>query len=239
MHVAELWRYPVKSLRGELLQEAEVLADRHSGRPRDRGGLEVASAGDHLAHPSSPAGTCRAVFRPRPARPRSTAFRGTVRKLWHWLRRPSAKRCGWCMSRSTERFDVLPLLVATDGAIQAIGLDRRRFRPNILIGGVDGLAERQWEGKRDPHRRGRNSRRAASGALRDDHLRSRYAEAGPQRAVSHREGIRWNHGAGLLGAEAGNDSSGRCCDGQALGTRIIAKRNSRPVRRLLWHYPNF
>ncbi len=25
MHVAELWRYPVKSLRGELLQEAEVL----------------------------------------------------------------------------------------------------------------------------------------------------------------------------------------------------------------------
>ena len=26
-------------------------------------------------------------------------------------------------------------------------MDRRRFRPNILIGGVDGLAERQWEGK--------------------------------------------------------------------------------------------
>ena len=25
MHVAELWRYPVKSLRGELLQEADVL----------------------------------------------------------------------------------------------------------------------------------------------------------------------------------------------------------------------
>jgi hypothetical protein len=48
----------------------------------------------------------------------------------------------------TERFDVLPLLVATEGAIETIGLDRRRFRPNILIGGVDGLAERQWEGKR-------------------------------------------------------------------------------------------
>jgi uncharacterized protein YcbX len=47
----------------------------------------------------------------------------------------------------TERFDVLPLLVATDGAIQTIGLDRRRFRPNILLGGVDGLTERQWEGK--------------------------------------------------------------------------------------------
>ena len=47
----------------------------------------------------------------------------------------------------TERFDVLPLLVATDGAIQASGFDRRRFRPNILIGGVEGLAERSWEGK--------------------------------------------------------------------------------------------
>jgi hypothetical protein len=53
-----------------------------------------------------------------------------------------------CNVPGTERFDVLPLLVATDGAIYAIGLDRRRFRPNILIGGVDGLAERTWEGKR-------------------------------------------------------------------------------------------
>jgi uncharacterized protein YcbX len=48
---------------------------------------------------------------------------------------------------TTDRFDVLPLLVATDGAIESIGLDRRRFRPNILVGGVEGLAERQWEGK--------------------------------------------------------------------------------------------
>ncbi len=39
------------------------------------------------------------------------------------------------------------MLVATDGAIETIGLDRRRFRPNILIGGVEGLAEREWEGK--------------------------------------------------------------------------------------------
>lgn len=43
-----------------------------------------------------------------------------------------------------ERFDVLPLLVATDGAIDYMGFDRRRFRPNIVIGGVEGLAEREW-----------------------------------------------------------------------------------------------
>ena len=47
-----------------------------------------------------------------------------------------------------ERFDVLPLLVATDGAIDSLGFDRRRFRPNVLLGGVEGLAERTWEGRR-------------------------------------------------------------------------------------------
>jgi uncharacterized protein YcbX len=46
------------------------------------------------------------------------------------------------------RYDILPLLVATDGAIDSLGLDRRRFRPNLLIGGVEGLAERAWEGRR-------------------------------------------------------------------------------------------
>jgi uncharacterized protein len=47
-----------------------------------------------------------------------------------------------------ERFDVLPLLVATDGAIAALGEDGRRLRPNIVIGDVEGLAERQWAGRR-------------------------------------------------------------------------------------------
>ena len=45
-----------------------------------------------------------------------------------------------------ERFDVLPLLVATDGAVAEFGRDVRRLRPNILIAGVDGLAEREWPG---------------------------------------------------------------------------------------------
>jgi hypothetical protein len=45
-----------------------------------------------------------------------------------------------------ERFDVLPLLVATDGAIAAFGHDGRRLRPNIVIGGVPGQAERDWPG---------------------------------------------------------------------------------------------
>src|SRR5206468_6293277 len=47
-----------------------------------------------------------------------------------------------------ERFDVLPLLVATDGAIAALGVDGRRLRPNIVVEGVEGLAERAWPGRR-------------------------------------------------------------------------------------------
>ena len=32
--------------------------------------------------------------------------------------------------------------------LAAVGYDRRRFRPNLVIGGVPGLSERQWEGAR-------------------------------------------------------------------------------------------
>ncbi len=45
-----------------------------------------------------------------------------------------------------ERFDVLPLLVATDGAVAAFGRDIRLLRPNILVGGVAGRDETQWPG---------------------------------------------------------------------------------------------
>jgi uncharacterized protein YcbX len=48
---------------------------------------------------------------------------------------------------SIDRFDVLPLLVATDGAITAFGHEGRRLRPNLVIGGVEGLAERSWPGQ--------------------------------------------------------------------------------------------
>lgn len=50
--------------------------------------------------------------------------------------------------RLLGRFDVLPLLIGTDGAFEQLGVDHRRLRPNIVIGGVDGLAERGWPGRR-------------------------------------------------------------------------------------------
>jgi uncharacterized protein len=63
-----------------------------------------------------------------------------------------------------DRFDILPALVATDAAVAVFGRDVRRLRPNIVIGGVEGLAERDWPG-RELH--------IGEAILRLDSLRSR------------------------------------------------------------------
>jgi uncharacterized protein len=41
---------------------------------------------------------------------------------------------------------VLPLTVLTDGMADAVGVDYRRFRPNVLVEGATGLDERSWSG---------------------------------------------------------------------------------------------
>src|SRR5581483_7801803 len=46
-----------------------------------------------------------------------------------------------------QRFDVLPISVATDGGVEAVGVDRRRFRANVYVSGAPGLAERHWVGR--------------------------------------------------------------------------------------------
>jgi hypothetical protein len=45
-----------------------------------------------------------------------------------------------------ERFDILPLLICADGSVSMFGRDVRRLRPNLVIGGVRGGAEREWPG---------------------------------------------------------------------------------------------
>jgi len=143
MWIAELWRYPVKSMAGERLEVAEVRED----------GI----AGDRVVHVASAEGrvlTARTRHRllghaavlgadgePRvDGRPWTDA--GVARDV------EAAGGGGARLVRfdGEERFDVLPLLVATDGAIEALGEDGRRLRPNLVIGGVEGLAERGWEG---------------------------------------------------------------------------------------------
>ncbi|HEV7517016.1 MAG TPA: MOSC N-terminal beta barrel domain-containing protein [Thermoanaerobaculia bacterium] len=145
MWISALWRYPVKSMAGERLERAELLPDGIAGDRRvqvlDTGGRVVTARTRPglLGHRGTldPAGEPLVDGRPW----RSAAVARDVE---------AAAGPGAHLSDSGEprRFDVLPLLVATDGALAAFGHDLRRLRPNLVIGGVPGLAERDWEGRR-------------------------------------------------------------------------------------------
>ncbi len=141
MRIAELWRYPVKSMGGERLQVADV---RETGIVGDRVVQVVNAVGRTL--------TSR-------TKPKLLGYHATLGadgeplvdgKPWREIDVRDAAGSDARLERhdGVERFDILPLLVATDGAIAAFGYDGRRLRPNIVIGGVHGLDERTWEGKK-------------------------------------------------------------------------------------------
>ena len=145
MHLQELWRYPVKSMAGERLDRADLGPNGVEG---DRI-LHVRDASDRLvtsrSHPALLAhrGTLGPDGEPLvDGRPWATP---EVDRDVEAAAGPGARLM---RDDGPGRFDILPLLVATDGAVAAFGHDRRRLRPNLLIGGVAGLAERGWEGRR-------------------------------------------------------------------------------------------
>lgn len=145
MYIAELWRYPVKSMGGERLERARIgplgiEGDRIVLVEGGRG--PVVTARSHprlLGHQGSigPSGDVLVDGRPWDG----PAVNADVQSIAG----PGARLVRF---DGPERFDVLPLLVATDGAIAAFGQDGRRLRPNLVIGGVEGLAERGWPGLR-------------------------------------------------------------------------------------------
>lgn len=141
-HVAGLWRYPVKSMAGEPLSEATITPD---GIP-----------GDRLVHVRGPEGvrTSRRHYKllglkgtlgtDGEARVNGLPWRSDEALA---LVKQAAGDDAWLAAYDgPERFDILPLLVATDGAVASFGRDVRRLRPNLLIGGVSGLDERAWPG---------------------------------------------------------------------------------------------
>ena len=142
LYIAGLWRYPVKSLAGERLSTAELEPD----------GI----AGDRLVVVAGPEGV-----RTSRKQHRLLGLQGTLdaqgRALINghaWdsdealrLVKDAAGDDAWLEpAHETNRFDILPLLVATDGAVASFSRDVRRLRPNILIGGVEGMAENDWPG---------------------------------------------------------------------------------------------
>jgi uncharacterized protein len=144
MHVAQIWRYPIKSLAGTPMFSAEITPlgvehDREivlvkNGRIADarryskllglHGELDASDRPTIHGHPWDSLEAKKLVEEAVGAEVELIEVDGP------------------------ERFDVLPLLVATDGAIAALHEDGRRLRPNIVVGGVDGLAERTWPGRR-------------------------------------------------------------------------------------------
>jgi uncharacterized protein len=143
MHVAELWRYPVKSMRGEPLRSAAVGLD---GIP-----------GDRIVHVENGRGLITARTHPGLLGMQGTladdgvalvdGFPWSDPRVARWTTSVAGPDAHLVASDNGVRFDILPLLVATDGAIAAFGRDGQRLRPNIVLGGVPGLAERTWEGR--------------------------------------------------------------------------------------------
>jgi len=144
MRLAEIWRFPVKSMAGERLASAELRRD----------GIE----GDRLVQ----AWDERDRIVTARTRPRLLGLRAVLADDGQPLvdglpwadpevtrRVEQAAGPGVRLRRFEQegRFDVLPLLVVTDGSLAAFGRDSRRLRPNLVIAGVAGLAERDWEGR--------------------------------------------------------------------------------------------
>jgi len=144
MHLEQIWRYPVKSMAGERLDRASagplgLTGDRVVQVYDGRGRLVTARTyprllGLHatLGADGEPVVDGRS-WRADDVRARVEAIVGPGARL--------------VRNEHPARFDILPLLVATDGAIAAFGRDGRRLRPNLIVGGVADLAEREWEGR--------------------------------------------------------------------------------------------
>jgi uncharacterized protein YcbX len=143
MTVTAIWRYPVKSMAGERLSTTEMTG--------------MGLAGDRIVQVYDRHGrivTARTF--PRLLRLHATLgpdgeplVDGLPWTSPEVARRvESAVEPGARLGRfdGPERFDILPLLVCTDGEVSRFGRDVRRLRPNLVIGGVVGTAERQWPG---------------------------------------------------------------------------------------------
>jgi uncharacterized protein YcbX len=140
VRVAELWRYPVKGLRGEALARVEIAAD---GIPGDRG-LRVADG----------RGTVTGRRKQRIVALPATLGDGgeplVAGEPWgseaaaSAIREVAGEDAALVPADGGHAFDAAPILIVTDGGVAQLRYDRRRFRPNVVIEGVDGAAERNW-----------------------------------------------------------------------------------------------
>ena len=145
VHVAETWRYPVKSLAGEPLESTDLTP---AGIPGDRCVHVLDGRGRLLAARTRP----RMVTIPAELGPDGEPL--IAGRPWRSAEALEAVRAATgdearlVASENGHRHDDTALLVATDGALDWMGVDPRRFRANLVLGGVEQLDERGFEGRR-------------------------------------------------------------------------------------------
>ena len=143
MHVASLWRYPVKSLRAEPLDIAELTDDgvRGDRLVHVRGAYQALTGRSRHGLLTIPATTGP------DGEPLVDGRRWDSPEAAALVRDKAGPDASLERYDGPERFDVLNLLVATDGEVAGLGVDVRRLRPNLLIGGVAAGVERTWPGR--------------------------------------------------------------------------------------------
>lgn len=144
MYVQELWRYPVKSLAGEPLEMVRVqpdglLWDREVVVLNEQGRITTSRTKPKLLGLKGSTNAQGDVF--------INGFPWDSAEALEVVRAAAGPEVQLVRFPDIRRFDVLPLSIATSGAVAYMRVDRRRFRPNILLGGVEGLAERRWAGR--------------------------------------------------------------------------------------------
>ena len=144
MNVAELWRYPVKGLRGERLERVDVAGDGIPGdrclRVLDQRGIVTGRRKQRmLGLPATLNGDGEPLVDGHPWRsPEAAAALREVAGDGASLSRPAG----------AHEHDAAHILLLSDGSVAQLGYDRRRFRPNIYFEGTDGPAEVDWIGRR-------------------------------------------------------------------------------------------
>lgn len=142
IRISQLWRYPVKSLRGETMESAVLSSD----------GIE----GDRVVHVAGARGPLTGRTRHGLLTLGATTGSDGVPRIdgnpWDspeaakLAREHGGAEARLAADNTPERFDILNLLVATDGAVERFGYDVRRLRPNIVLSGVPAEMEPELPG---------------------------------------------------------------------------------------------
>jgi hypothetical protein len=145
MRVSEIWRYPVKSLKGERLEQTEITK---FGVPGDRQVAVIRTInGRFLTSRSNPKLLgLQGGINPEGV-PTVNGHPWNSSQALQLVREAAGEPVTLQQVPAPQAFDVLPLLIATDGAARYLNIDHRRLRPNILLTDVPDLEERKWPGR--------------------------------------------------------------------------------------------